>query len=289
MGKSSFAPYALVVTPLANLRARPDHRSELKSQRWHGELVEVRAQRDLWLKVASWDGYLGWVRFSSLRLLGARAARAWERAARKRTWVHTVLVRPSSSPGSGVLIALPWGSRLVALDQRGHLTRVRLADGRLGVVPTRELGPHKGSPSGADNGAGADIGRRAAALVRAVCGTPYLWGGTSSWGFDCSGLVQWAYALSGRALPRDACDQIQVTRPLAPWESARPGDLIFFGQGGEAGHVGLVTRPPRFVHAYSRVEEARLGRGSGARPELRAVCLGLRRPLGSLTIPWDSE
>jgi cell wall-associated NlpC family hydrolase len=151
---------------------------------------------------------------------------------------------------------------------------VRLADGRVGAVLTEELGP-LGRPPAGDH---AQIGRRAAALASAVRGVPYLWGGTSSWGFDCSGLVQWAYALAGRALPRDARDQIEVTRPVAPDESPRPGDLLFFSRDGQPGHVGLVTHPPSFVHAYSQVEEARLGPGPLSRPELRPACLGLRRP-----------
>ena len=53
---------AVVVTPLADLRARPDHRAELKSQRWHGEVVAVVGERGHWLRVAGWDGYQGWVR-----------------------------------------------------------------------------------------------------------------------------------------------------------------------------------------------------------------------------------
>jgi cell wall-associated NlpC family hydrolase len=92
--------------------------------------------------------------------------------------------------------------------------------------------------------------------------------------------VQWAYAVAGAALPRDARDQITATRHLAAGETPRAGDLLFFGRQGAVNHVAIVVAPPRFVHAYGRVEVATLRRsGRGARPELRSICLGLRRPL----------
>jgi hypothetical protein len=179
-----------------------------------------------------------------------------------------------------VIATLPFGSRLRRLGgatgerrERGFV-RVELASGLRGVVRAADLGP--GGP-----GLASDPGARAAGFALRLAGATYLWGGTSSWGVDCSGLVQVAYAMAGIGLPRDARDQVRVTRPLAPGERARAGDLLFFGRGGEVNHVAMVTVPPRFVHAYGRVEEATFTRGRVgghiARPELAPICLGVRR------------
>ena len=88
-----------------------------------------------------------------------------------------------------------------------------------------------------DSGAGA----LAVSWALSQIGTPYVWGGeTPGVGFDCSGLVQAAYAVAGLALPRVAQDQYDATPKLAPGALLAPGDLVFFGGGtGSIDHVGL--------------------------------------------------
>ena len=89
----------------------------------------------------------------------------------------------------------------------------------------------------ADSGAGA----LAVSWALSQIGTPYVWGGeTPGVGFDCSGLLQAAYAVAGVALPRVAQDQYDATPKLAPGAVLAPGDLVFFGGGSDSiDHVGL--------------------------------------------------
>ena len=87
--------------------------------------------------------------------------------------------------------------------------------------------------------------------ARARLGVPYEWGGTGTYGFDCSGLVQSAYRHGGVNLPRTAQSQASRGR-VVPRDQLQPGDLVFFGEDDdEIDHVGIVTRGTRFVHASS--------------------------------------
>ncbi len=89
--------------------------------------------------------------------------------------------------------------------------------------------------------AGTAGGAAAVSWALSQIGTPYVWGGeTPGVGFDCSGLVQAAYAVAGLELPRVAQDQYDTTPKLAPGAALAPGDLLFFGGGpGSIDHVGL--------------------------------------------------
>jgi cell wall-associated NlpC family hydrolase len=93
--------------------------------------------------------------------------------------------------------------------------------------------------------------RAAVAFALAQLGTPYLWGGEGAGGFDCSGLVQAAYAAADVSLPRVAQAQYDATATNAvPFDQLQPGDLVFFGASSAAiTHVGIVVSPGEMVDA----------------------------------------
>ena len=109
----------------------------------------------------------------------------------------------------------------------------------------------QGAPGPVPAAASADPA--ATAAVRAALaqlGTPYVWGGAGPGGFDCSGLVRWAYARAGLDLPRVAQDQYDAGPPLPPGAPPAPGDLVFFGAGpGQVEHVGIALGDGRMLDA----------------------------------------
>jgi len=107
------------------------------------------------------------------------------------------------------------------------------------------------------------LGERAVRLAAKELGTPYVWGGSSPSGFDCSGLVSYVYGKLGIQLPHNAAAQFRYGRPVER-DDLRPGGLVFFHG---LGHVGLYIGRGRMIHAPQsgrRVEIQRLASRSSA-------------------------
>lgn len=94
------------------------------------------------------------------------------------------------------------------------------------------------------------VAEQAAVTAVSQLGVPYRYGGSTPAGFDCSGLVHYAYAQAGRSIPRTTKDQWRKLTPVAA-ANLRVGDLLFFHIGGKVSHVGLYLGSRRFVHAPS--------------------------------------
>jgi murein DD-endopeptidase len=97
-------------------------------------------------------------------------------------------------------------------------------------------------------------GEQAAVIAVRQIGVPYRYGGSTVRGFDCSGLVQYAYANAGKRIPRTTAEQWRQLTPINS-NSIRVGDLLFFRIGGKISHVGMYLGDRRFVHAPSTGRE----------------------------------
>lgn len=96
----------------------------------------------------------------------------------------------------------------------------------------------------------ASIGERAAAVALHQVGVPYRYGGSNPGGFDCSGLVQYAYSQAGMPVARTTAQMWSTLRTVTPGK-LRPGDVLFFRIDGKMSHVGMYIGGQRFVHAPS--------------------------------------
>jgi len=104
-------------------------------------------------------------------------------------------------------------------------------------------------------------------IAVSMLGVPYRYGGSTPQGFDCSGLVYFAYVNAGVPVPRTAADQYRQSRAI-PAQDIRPGDLLFFDTSWRNGHVGIYVGDGEFIHAPSsgkRVSRATIREGYFAR------------------------
>lgn len=104
--------------------------------------------------------------------------------------------------------------------------------------------------AGAPEKGRAGLGARAADIALGQVGAPYRYGGNTPGGFDCSGLVQYSYALAGKHIPRTTSGQWAELAPVSS-DDMQAGDLLFFRIDGKMSHVGLYLGDSRFVHAPS--------------------------------------
>lgn len=262
------AGHAIVRVALAPVRRRPDVRAEQISQEVLGASVEPLRGEAEWLLVRGADDYLGWVHEGVLAL---HADPEWgRRVDAEGALVLDGVVRD----GAGQPLArLPWGARVV-LDADGG---VRLPDGRRGRLERED--------------ALARVRERASrfpaepdALLETAwtwLGVPYLWGGRTRWGADCSGFVQAVFGLHGVRLPRDS--DLQATAGASVRPSARDvraGDLVFFRgpSSRRITHVGISLGGTRLLHAAESNGEVALEdwaarEGLGARLGGRVVAV----------------
>lgn len=212
-----------VMAASAPLRRTPRHDSALDTEALRGERVRVFEEREGWAwgQLAG-DGYVGWLPSAAL---GQPGDPPTHRVSALRTFVF-----PAPDIKLPPTVALSMGALLAVRGEAGAL-----AETDAGFVPARHLAP-------LDRPA-----RDWVAVAERFVGTPYLWGGRTSLGLDCSALVQLALAAAGIACPRDS--DMQANGVGAAVDHSRPdrlmrGDLLFW-----KGHVAIVAGEGRLLHA----------------------------------------
>lgn len=161
--------------------------------------------------------------------------------------VSTLNVRQSASMDAGVITTLPYGTRVrVNWIEPAWVCVAYNNDGLIGYVSADYLSVYDGTIPEASEG-----GQAVCDIAAQFLGVPYVWGGTSPNGFDCSGLVQYVYAQLGFKLARVADDQMKEGIPVSR-DQLMPGDIIGFsssGLGGYASHIGIYVGDGMMIHA----------------------------------------
>ena len=239
------------------MRSAPDYESSLETQALMGTVVEVIGEQGYWRQIVQHDpSYVAWATELGLTELGPAEMESYIAAPKYICTASLSHVYGRPSQRSEILSELVLGDLLlIVVGDKGRAVRnmgfcqVALPDGRTGYVQARDVTPFE-EWARSRSAKAANLEKTA----RSFLGIPYLWGGVSVKGMDCSGLVWMTYFLNGILLPRNASQQAKCGIEV-PLNRLRAGDLIFFGTPGDGvtpdrvTHVGMSLGGKEFIHS----------------------------------------
>jgi SH3-like domain-containing protein len=245
----------LATLSVINLRKEPDHASELVSQVILGTPVLVLKSDGSWIKIQTPDNYSGWTQESSLKLFNRKEIETWKKSKKVIYTENTGWLYSTASDKSGVVGDLVGGSILEKTGKSGGYVYLELPDGRKGYAEKRKIMDF-------------DTWKKTVVCTAdGICSTavtymglPYLWGGTSTKGVDCSGFVQSVYFRNGLIFARDASLQalhgvnIDISDGFV---RLRKGDLLYFGSKvngtSHVTHTAIYLGNNEYINSAGRV------------------------------------
>ena len=223
--------YGICNLSIVPLRAETENSSELISQVLYGEVFKVLEQRKSWSKIRlAFDSYEGWIDNKQYLEISVEDYKSLDKAQSKLSSDLVEFIQDEHGQLHPILL----GSTLNGLSLLNHSHDGNIIDcknSKENLIETAFL----------------------------YLNTPYLWGGKTPFGIDCSGFTQMVYKLNGYKLLRDASLQATQGEALSFIEESEPGDLAFFDNSeGLITHVGIIMKDNYIIHAHGKVRIDRL-------------------------------
>lgn len=230
------SPYGICRVAIAPIRAEASDRSEIFTQLLFGDAFEILERQEKWARIRTlYEDYEGWIDPKQLTAISAEEFKSWP----EQKWIVGLDRLPKVIKSNGEEIFLVPGCTLpnfkdLRLEFGGESYKF---DGEA-ILPD----PSKFSSE-------------LESACKFYLNAPYLWGGRTPWGIDCSGLTQLVFKQFGIKILRDAAQQATQGETVDFLASAKPGDLAFFDNAeGKIIHVGILLSTDRIIHASGRVK-----------------------------------
>ncbi len=241
---------------VANLRAKPKHSAELVTQTLMGMPVLIFEQQNGFYHVKTPEGYYAWVDAAGIAIVSRQEFREW--LAKPKIIITAACGKIFKSPNETVPVSDFVLNDVFALkEMRNNYALIEYPDRRSGYIKKEAFLTLKQFEVHNQTTDANDLLKNA----KQYLGIPYLWGGTSIKGLDCSGFTKNVYAQLGYLLPRDASQQVKIGQTVqitADFSQLKPGDLLFFGyqKNGKdkITHVAIHMGNGRIIHATGEVK-----------------------------------